>query len=75
MIELPSIGYEQVISILRDDGWVIVRIKGNQLRLHKRTNTEVLKLTIPMHRPVKKSTLEHILKNARFSIENLDKSL
>ena len=73
MIELPSIGYEQVISILRDDGWVVVRKKGNQLRLHRRTNTEVLKLTIPMHRPIKKSTLEHILKNARFSLEKFDK--
>jgi predicted RNA binding protein YcfA (HicA-like mRNA interferase family) len=63
------------ISMLRRDGWVIVRKKGNQLRLHKRTNTEVLKLTIPTHRPIKKSTLHHILKNARFSLEHLDISL
>ena len=75
MIELPSIGYEQVISNLRKDGWVIVRKKGNQLRLHKRTSTEVLKLTIPTHRPIKKSTLYHILKNARFPLQNLDDSL
>lgn len=75
MIELPSIGYEQVVSNLRKDGWVIVRKKGNQLRLHKRTSTEVLKLTIPTHRPIKKSTLHHILKNARYSLSNLPDSL
>ena len=75
MKELPSIGYEQVIANLRKEGWVIVRRKGNQLRLHKRTNTDVLKLTIPTHRPIKKSTLHHILKTARFPLQNLDNSL
>ncbi len=74
-MKLPSIGYENVISMLRREGWVIVRKKGNQLRLHKRTYTEVLKLTIPTHRPIKKSTLHHILKNARFSMQNFDKSI
>jgi len=73
--ELPSIGYEQVVSNLRKEGWVIVRKKGGQLRLHKRTATEVLKLTIPVHRPIKKSTLNHILRSAHFAPQNLDELL
>ncbi len=75
MKELPSLGYEQVISNLRRDGWVIVRKKGNQLRLHKRTNTEVIKLTIPTHRPLKKTTLRHVLRIARIEAQTLDSIL
>ena len=64
MTDIPSIGYEKIIAKLRTEGWVIVGRKGNQLRLHKRRNSELFKLTVPAHRPVKKSTLEHILKLA-----------
>ena len=36
---------------------------------------EVLKLTVPAHNPIKRSTLAHILKQARISLEELDKFL
>jgi hypothetical protein len=39
------------------------------LRLQKRVRDEVLKLTAPAHRPVKRSTLAHILKQARLDIK------
>ncbi|MGB9299979.1 MAG: hypothetical protein WCD51_05250 [Anaerolineae bacterium] len=39
------------------------------MRLQKRVRDEVLKLTVPAHRPVKRSTLAHILKQARLDIE------
>lgn len=71
MKKLPSIGYDQIISNLRTEGWVIVGRKGNQLRLHKRKNSEVFKLTVPAHRPVKKTTLDHILRIANISPDNL----
>ena len=71
MKKLPSIGYDQIISNLRTEGWVIVGRKGNQLRLHKRKNYEVFKLTVPAHRPVKKSTLDHILRISNISPDNL----
>lgn len=71
MKNLPSIGYEIIIAKLRTEGWVIVGRKGNQLRLHKRKNSEVYKLTVPAHRPVKKSTLEHILKIANIPVTSL----
>ena len=34
---------------------------------------EVLKLTVPAHRPVKRSTLSHILKQARIELEEFIK--
>jgi predicted RNA binding protein YcfA (HicA-like mRNA interferase family) len=75
MTKVPSLGYDHLITALRRDGWVVVRQKGSHIRLHKRTPTEILKLTIPAHRPIKRSTLSHILKQARLSVEGLQKLL
>jgi predicted RNA binding protein YcfA (HicA-like mRNA interferase family) len=62
MTKVPNMGYEKVIKALQKDGWVVVRQKGSHIRLQKRLQEEVLKLTIPAHRPIKRSTLAHILK-------------
>ncbi len=70
MTKVPSLNYDQVIRALRRDGWVVVRQRGSHVRLHKSTATETLKLVIPAHRPIKRSTLSHILKQARLSVEN-----
>jgi predicted RNA binding protein YcfA (HicA-like mRNA interferase family) len=36
---------------------------------------ETLKLIVPAHRPIKKSTLSHILKQARLTVEEFEKLL
>jgi predicted RNA binding protein YcfA (HicA-like mRNA interferase family) len=72
MTKLPSLGYERVIRALQRDGWVVIRQKGSHIRLHKHTRKELTKLTIPAHRPIKRSTLAHILKQAQLSIEEFE---
>jgi len=52
---------------------VVVRQKGSHIRLQKHLHSETLKLTLPAHRPIKRSTLAHILKQARLSTENFFK--
>jgi len=69
MTKVPSLGYEEVIKALRRGGWVVVRQKGSHIRLQKHTQTEVLKLTVPAHRPIKRSTLLHILRQARLTVD------
>jgi predicted RNA binding protein YcfA (HicA-like mRNA interferase family) len=69
MTKVPSLGYEKVIRALQRDGWVVVRQKGSHIRLQKHLVAETLKLTIPAHRPIKRSTLSHILKQARLPPE------
>jgi len=69
MTKVPSVNYQQVINALHRDGWIIVRQKGSHIRLQKRLPNEMLKITVPAHRPVKRSTLSHILKQARLSVE------
>lgn len=67
---IPSLSYFKIISVLKRDGWVVVRQRGSHIRLQKHTRTEVLKLTIPAHTPLKRSTLAHILKQAGLSVED-----
>jgi predicted RNA binding protein YcfA (HicA-like mRNA interferase family) len=63
------LAYHQIIRALQRDGWTVVRQRGSHIRLQKRVGDEVLKLTVPAHRPVKSSTLAHILKQARLELE------
>ncbi len=71
MNKVPSLNYNALIKALKRDGWVVVRQRGSHIRLQKHTGEEVLKLTIPAHRPIKRSTLSHILKQAHLSVEEL----
>ena len=69
MTKVPVVTYLKVIKALQRDGWVVVRQKGSHIRLQKHLADETLKLTVPTHSPIKRSTLSHILKQARFSVE------
>ena len=71
MTKVPSLNYDKLVNALQRDGWVVVRQKGSHIRLQKRTKEEVLKLTIPAHTPIKRSTLSHILKQARITADKL----
>jgi len=75
MTKVPSLPYDQIIRALQRNGWVVVRQKGSHVRLQKHTSTEVLKLTIPAHQPIKRSTLSHILKQARLTVEEFNRLL
>jgi predicted RNA binding protein YcfA (HicA-like mRNA interferase family) len=75
MTKVPSLPYDQVIRALQRDGWVVVRQKGSHVRVQKHTSAETLKLTIPAHRPIKRSTLSHILKQAKLTVGEFEKLL
>jgi predicted RNA binding protein YcfA (HicA-like mRNA interferase family) len=50
-------------------GWRFVRQKGSHIRLSKFTEGRLRKLTIPAHRPVRRSTLAKIIKQANLTVE------
>jgi len=75
MSKIPSLDYEKVIKALQRDGWVIVRQKGSHIRLQKHVENEVLKIIVPAHKPIKRSTLSHILKQARITLDDFLKKL
>jgi predicted RNA binding protein YcfA (HicA-like mRNA interferase family) len=68
-VRVPSLSHDRIVRVLQRDGWVVVRQRGSHIRLQKHIGDELLKLTVPAHRPVKRSTLAHILKQARLDLE------
>jgi len=67
--KVPSLSYIEIIRALQRDGWTVVRQRGSHIRLQKRAGDDLLKLTVPAHKPVKRSTLSHILKQARLDVD------
>jgi len=70
MSKVPSLNYTKVIKALQRDGWIIVRQRGSHIRLQKHDKDKILKITVPAHKPIKRSTLSHILKQAFISLDN-----
>ncbi len=69
MSKVPELSYSEIIRALQRDGWTVVRQRGSHIRLQKRIGDELLKITVPAHRPVKRSTLSHILKQVRLELD------
>ncbi len=68
-MKLPIVSGEDVIKALHKVGFRVVRQKGSHVRLEKRTDERIIKVTVPLHRSLKKGTLRIILKQAGLSIE------
>ncbi len=69
MSKVPSLSYRKIIAALERDGWIVIRQRGSHIRLEKKLAGETLKITVPAHRPVKRSTLAKILKQARIDLD------
>lgn len=69
MTLIPSLAYPAIISALERDGWRFSRQKGSHIRLTKFMEGRLRKLTVPAHRPVKRSTLAKIIKQAGLNLE------
>jgi len=67
--KIPTTNGIQIVRAFQRDGWIVIRQKGSHVRLQKHTATKTLKLTVPAHRPVKRTTLAHILKQANLSVD------
>lgn len=69
MSKVPSLSYQKIINALQRNNWIVVRQKGSHIRLEKKLSDETLKITVPAHKPVKRTTLAKILKQARIDLD------
>jgi len=69
MTLVPSLAYPAVIAALERAGWRVDRQKGSHIRLSRFTEGKLRKLTVPAHRPIKRSTLAKIIKQAGLTVE------
>jgi predicted RNA binding protein YcfA (HicA-like mRNA interferase family) len=70
MTSVPELSYREIVQALRKDGWVVVRQRGSHIRLQKHLGERTLKLIVPAHKPVLRSTLNHILKHAELETDD-----
>ena len=74
-MKLPQISGLKLIKILNKAGFEIIRRKGSHVRLEKRINEKIIKLTVPMHDKLKKGTLSRIIKDSKLSEEEFERLL
>lgn len=70
MAKVPSENYDRIVAALKRLGFSVVRQRSSHIRLQKQLPARRIKITVPAHRPVKRSTLSHILKQAEISLDD-----
>lgn len=70
MSKVPTLPYDRVVRALQRAGRIVVRQHGSHIRLQRQTADTTLKIVVPAHRPIKRSTLAHILKQAQLSVDD-----
>jgi predicted RNA binding protein YcfA (HicA-like mRNA interferase family) len=71
LTKVPSLSYIEVVRALERAGFSIVRQRGSHIRMERVTGETTIKLTVPAHKPIKRSTLSHILKAADLTVDDL----
>ena len=68
-MKLPVVSGEKAIKAFSNAGFVKVRQRGSHVRLEKIEGNDIIKLTIPLHNPMKKGTLSRLIKDAGLTID------
>ena len=66
---LPVISGIEVIKRLKKTGFVATRQRGSHIRLEKSSMEGMVKITVPLHKELKKGTLKRIIKDAGLSVD------
>ncbi len=70
MSKVPSENYDRIVAALKRLGFCVIRQRGSHIRLQKQLPNKQIKITVPAHRPVKRSTLSRILKQAEVALDD-----
>ena len=68
-MKLPVISGLDLIKRLKKAGFIATRQKGSHVRLEKFERDKTIKITVPLHKELKKGTLARILKDAGLDSE------
>ena len=72
---LPVVTGREAIKALCRAVFRAVRQRGSHVRLEKRTEDKVIKLTVPLHKTLKKGTLRRIIKDAGLTVQEFNRLL
>jgi len=72
---LPVISGRETVKALSRAGFRVVRQRGSHVRLEKRTEERLIKLTVPLHKSLKKGTLRRIIRDAGLTVQEFNRLL
>ena len=75
MPKVPSENYDRIVAAFQRLGFAVVRQRGSHIRLERQGVDRTTRITVPAHRPVKRSTLSHILKQAEVKLDDFRAAL
>lgn len=67
---MPVVSGRDVIKALSKTGFRVIRQRGSHVRLEKVEAGETIKLTVPLHKTLKKGTLRRIISDAELTVED-----
>jgi predicted RNA binding protein YcfA (HicA-like mRNA interferase family) len=68
--KVPSEHYDRIVAALERLGFRVVRQRGSHIRLERQFPHRTVRITLPAHRPVKRSTLSRVLKQAEITLDD-----
>ena len=72
MSSLPAASGRDVIKALSRAGFKPIRQRGSHVRLEKTKDDETFKITVPLHKTLKKGTLKRIIMDAGLTVEEFN---
>lgn len=72
---LPVISGREAVKALCRAGFRVVRQRGSHVRLEKMKEDRMIKLTVPLHKSLKKGTLRRIIEDAGLTVQEFNKLL
>jgi len=70
---LPVISGREVVKALGRAGFRVIRQRGSHVRLEKRIEDGLIKLTVPLHKRLKKGTLRRIIKDSGLTVQEFNR--
>ena len=67
--KLPLVSGNQVIRVLEQIGYSVVRQRGSHIRLRDEAKENHLPVTVPDHKTIKRGLLRKILRDADLTVE------
>jgi len=69
---LPVISGREAVKALYKAGFRVVRQRGSHVRLEKMKEDRMIKLTVPLHKSLKKGALRRIIEDAGLTVEEFN---
>jgi len=70
-LKIPATSGKKLIKALNKLGFVATRQRGSHVRLENRDGGDIVKITVPLHKELRRGTLKRIIKDSNLRLEDI----